>query len=89
MEVMEVKDYNKLFEELKKECKKEHVSNAFSCISIEELKELNNLLWKIIEFCDDISDSVLKEYKCGDEILKLQDLIDVLFLKDYLIKNEL
>ena len=80
---MKIIDYNKLFAELKEECERENILNAFSCISIEELKQLNYLLYSVIKFHDEIDEDVLKLYEHGDDIIRLHLLADILYLKDF------
>lgn len=78
----EVSDYNKLFDELQKSCDVENCCNAFRCISLEELKELNYLLDRLLLFCENIDSEELEDYECGDKVLELYRLADTLFDRD-------
>lgn len=76
-----VSNYNELFADLQKNCNEENVFNAFSYISLDELKELNFLLDRLIIFCDNIDEEELEDYECGTEVLKLGQLADALFTR--------
>lgn len=74
-------DYNKLFAELQKDCDLKNCDNAFACITLEELIELNYLLDRLLIFCENIDTEELENYECGDKIIHLYELADTLFLK--------
>lgn len=75
-------DYNKLFEELQKDCNRENCCNAFANITLGELKELNFLLDRFLIFCENIDSEELEDYECGDKVLELYKLADTLFDRD-------
>lgn len=75
-------DYNKLFDELQKHCTMENCCNAFADITLEELKELNYLLDRLLIFCENIDTEELEDFECGDKILELYRLADTLFSRD-------
>ncbi len=75
-------DYNKLFDELQKDCTRENCCNAFANITLDELVELNYLLDRLLIFCENIDTEELEDYECGDKVLKLYKLADTLFARD-------
>ena len=75
-------DYNKLFEELQKDCNRGNCCNAFANITLGELKELNFLLDRLLIFCENIDSEELEDYECGDKVLELYKLADTLFDRD-------
>lgn len=81
-----VYDYNKVFRSLDEDCKTQNICNAFHNITYADLMELNDLLDKVILFCDNISEEELEEVE-GYDILKLSKLVDQLFTKDMNIKE--
>ena len=77
-----INDYNDLFAELQKECDFRNCSNAFANITLGELIELNELLDRLLIFCENIDIEELEDYECGDKVYKLYVLADTLFSKD-------
>lgn len=77
-----VKDYNELFNDLQKSCGEANCCNAFHCITLEELENLNYLLDRLIIFCDNADQEELEDCECGAEVLKLAKLADTLFTRD-------
>ena len=73
-----VSDYNELFADLQEDCDENDMCNAFSCISLGELIELNNLLDRVIVFCDNADEDEVDD----SNIFKLGRLADALFTKD-------
>lgn len=75
-------DYNKLFDELQKDCIRENCCNAFANIGLDELIELNYLLDRLLIFCENIDTEELEDYEYGDKVLSLYKLVDTLFSRD-------
>ncbi len=73
-----VNDYNELFADLQENCDENDYCNAFSCISLNELIELNSLLDRLIVFCDNVDEDEIDD----PNIFKLAKLADSLFTKD-------
>jgi hypothetical protein len=63
-------------------CDENNVCNAFNCISLYELDELNRLFDRLIIFCENIDEEELEDYECGGDILRLYKLIITLFDRD-------
>lgn len=83
-EIINKTDYEKEFNKLDNHLKKCDSYSIFKCITFNELLELTNLLEKLTDITDDISEKELKEYKCGDYIIKIAELYNRLFEKaDY------
>ena len=74
-------DYNELFAELQKDCKRKNCCNAFAGITLGELIELNYLLDRLLIFRENIDTEELEDYECGDKVLELYRLADTLFSK--------
>lgn len=77
-----VVDYDKLFSDLQEACDFENVCNAFRCISLDELEQLNYFLDRLILFRDNNDEDEVEVMEFGDYVLKLAKLADALFLKD-------
>ena len=75
-------DYNKLFDELQKDCVSKNCCNAFANITLDELVELTYLLDRLLIFCENIDIEELEDYECGDKVLRLYKLVDTLFSRD-------
>ena len=76
-------NYNQLFADLQDSCNKENCCNAFSNITLEELKELNHLLDRLIIFCENIDfEEELAGHECSEEVFELYKLADELFTRD-------
>ena len=75
-------DYNELFTEFERDCEEENVCNAFSCITLGELKDLNYLLDRVLIFCENCDEEEVEGMECGEHILKLGKLADKLFFRD-------
>lgn len=77
-----VKDYNELFYDFRKLCEENNVCNAFNCITLEELEKLNYLLDRLILFHENTDLEELEDYECGDKVIELAELADMLFTRD-------
>lgn len=75
-------NYNELFKELQKSCERENCCNAFRYISLGELEELNNLLDRLLLFCENIKREELEDYEFGNKVFELYELADTLFSRD-------
>lgn len=72
-------NYNEIFTRFERVCKAEDWCNAFSHITYDDLVDLNDLLFKLITFCENIDPEELEDYECGDDVFKLYQLVDTLF----------
>ena len=78
MDKNQLYDYNKVFRDFDEECERQGICNAFHNISFADLLELNELLDKVLLFCDNVSEDELEDIE-GYDILKLRKLVDSLF----------
>lgn len=81
-------NYNEMFDNLQALCDEENCCNAFRCITLEELKEINYLFDRLLLFCEDIDEDELEDYECGDKVLRLCQLVDTLFTRDLRTNRE-
>ena len=75
-------DYNKLFKNLENYCKGNNSCNAFSCITYNELIDLNDYLYQFLNFVENMDEEELLDCECGNEILRFYNLVEKLFNKD-------
>ena len=54
-------DYNKMFSVLQEDCIRKNCCNAFAKITVDELVNLNNLLDRLIVFCENVDTDELED----------------------------